>query len=48
MRNRIRYLFVLIAIPLQLAAVDYTVSITTNACGNTQTYTMQVTFGMPH
>ena len=40
MRYRIRYLFLLLAIPLRLAAVDYTVSITTNACGNTQTYTI--------
>lgn len=40
MRYRIRYLFLLLAIPLQLAAVDYTVSITTNTCGNVQTYTI--------
>ena len=40
MRNRIPYIFLLLAISLRLAAVDYTVSITTNACGNTQTYTI--------
>lgn len=40
MGNRIKHIFLLIIIPLQLAAVDYTVSITTNACGNTQTYTI--------
>lgn len=41
MRYRIRYyLFLLLAIPLQLAAVDYMVSITTNTCGNVQTYTI--------
>ena len=40
MRYRIRYLFLLLAIPLQLAAVDYTVSITTNTCGNVQNYTI--------
>lgn len=40
MRYRIRYLFLLLSIPLQLAAVEYTVSITTNTCGNVQTYTI--------
>ena len=40
MRYRIRYLFLLLAIPLQLAAVDYTVSITTSTCDNVQTYTI--------
>lgn len=40
MRYRIRYLFLLLAIPLQLAAVDYMVSIATNTCGNVQTYTI--------
>ena len=40
MRYRIRYLFLLLAIPFQLAAVEYTVSITTNTCGNVQTYTI--------
>ena len=40
MRYRIRYLFLLLAIPLRLAAVDYTVSITTNTCGNVHTYTI--------
>ena len=40
MRYRIRYLFLLLAIPLQLAAVDYTVSVATNACGDLKTYTI--------
>ena len=40
MRYRIRYLFLLLAIPLQLAAVDYTVSVTTNTCSEPQTYTI--------
>ena len=40
MRYRIRYLLLLLAIPLQLAAVDYTVSITTSTCDNVQTYTI--------
>ena len=40
MRFRIRYLLLLLAIPLQLAAVDYTVSITTSTCDNVQTYTI--------
>ena len=40
MGNRIKYIFLLIVIPLQLVAVEYTVSVTTNACGNTQTYTI--------
>ena len=41
MGNRIKYIFLLLAIPLQFAAAEYMVSITTNACGNTQTYTIQ-------
>ena len=40
MRYRIRYLFLLLAIPLRLAAVDYTVSVATNACGDLKTYTI--------
>ena len=40
MKYRIRYLFLLFVIPMQLAARDYTVNITTNACGNVQTYTI--------
>lgn len=40
MRYRIIYIFLLLAIPLQLAAVDYTVSITMNTCGNVQTFTI--------
>lgn len=40
MRYRIRYLFLLLAIPLQLAAVDYTVSVTTNTCSAPKTYTI--------
>lgn len=40
MKYRIRYLFLLLSIPLQLAAVDYTVSVTTNTCSESQTYTI--------
>lgn len=40
MRLRIRYLFLLLAIPLQLAATDYTVSVTTNTCSSTENYTI--------
>ena len=40
MRNRIKYIFLILTIPLRLAAADYTVSVTTNACSNTQTYTI--------
>ena len=40
MRYRIRYLFLLFSIPLQLAAVDYTVSVTTNTCSAPKTYTI--------
>ena len=40
MGNRIKYIFLLLAIPLQFAAAEYTVSLTTNTCANTQTYTI--------
>ena len=40
MGNRIKYIFLLLAIPLQFAAAEYTVSVTTNTCANTQTYTI--------
>ena len=40
MGNRIKYIFLLLAIPLRLAAADYTVSLATNACGDLKTYTI--------
>ena len=40
MRNRIIYIFLLLAIPLRLAAADYTVSVTTNTCSDPKTYTI--------
>lgn len=40
MKNKIRYLFLLLSIPLHLVAKDYTVSVTTTACGTIQSYTM--------
>ena len=40
MGNRILYIFLLLAIPLQFATAEYTVSVITNTCANAQTYTI--------
>ena len=40
MKNKIRYLFLLLSIPLHLVAKDYTVSVTTTTCGTIQSYTV--------
>ena len=40
MKKRIRYLFLILAFPLQFIAAEYYVNISTNTCGNSQIYTI--------
>ena len=41
MKKRIRYLFLILAFPLQFIAAEYSVNVSTNTCGNSQIYTIQ-------